>query len=270
LIDSYFSATKVRWLLDNVPGARAQAEAGELAFGTIDSWLLWKLTGGALHATDVTNASRTMLFNVRDNSWDAELLGLLDVPAALMPQVLPSSALYGHTEASLLGAPIAIGGVAGDQQAALFGQACFEAGDATCTYGDTTSVIAGTGASVVRSDTGLLTTAAWRSPTGTTTYALEATVPTDEALRTTVDAVGAAVAGLPPVTALRLGGAPASDDSLCQLQADRLGRPVERPRVLQTASLGAAFLAGLGSGVWGSPDDLREVWALDRRFAPGG
>ena len=135
LIDSYFSATKIRWLLDNVPGAREQALRGELAFGTVDSWLLWQLTAGALHATDVTNASRTMLFDIHRNAWDAELLALLDVPASLMPQVLPSSAHYGETATGLLGAPIAIGGVAGDQQAALFGQACFREGMAKNTYG---------------------------------------------------------------------------------------------------------------------------------------
>src|SRR4051812_49211961 len=128
LIDSYFSATKIKWLLDHVPGAREQAQHGELAFGTMDSWLLWQLTGGALHATDVTNASRTMLFNVHSNQWDDELLQLLGVPRELMPKVLPSSADFGDTEASLLGAPVMIGGVAGDQQSALFGQACFKEG----------------------------------------------------------------------------------------------------------------------------------------------
>jgi glycerol kinase len=128
LIDSYFSATKIKWLLDHVAGARDQAQRGELAFGTVDSWLLWQLTGGALHATDVTNASRTMLFDVHQNRWDDELLRLLDIPAGLMPKVLPSSAHFGETEASLLGSPIMIGGVAGDQQSALFGQACFKEG----------------------------------------------------------------------------------------------------------------------------------------------
>src|SRR5215208_1624953 len=125
LIDSYFSATKIKWLLDNVPRARDEAQRGELAFGTVDSWLLWQLTGGALHATDVTNASRTMLFDVHRNQWDQELLGLLDIPGELMPKVLPSSAHFADTQASLLGSPVMIGGVAGDQQSALFGQACF-------------------------------------------------------------------------------------------------------------------------------------------------
>ena len=135
LVDAYFSGSKLKWLLDEVPGARAQAERGELAFGTIDSWLIWQLTGGAVHATDVSNASRTLLFNVHTNQWDAELMAWLDIPASLMPQVLPSSAHYGEVRAELLGHAIAIGGVAGDQQSALFGQACFKAGMAKNTYG---------------------------------------------------------------------------------------------------------------------------------------
>ncbi|HEY1227276.1 MAG TPA: glycerol kinase GlpK, partial [Ramlibacter sp.] len=160
LIDSYFSATKVRWLLDNVPGARAQAQRGELAFGTIDSWLLWQLTAGALHATDVTNASRTMLFDVHRNRWDDELLALLDIPASLMPQVLPSSADYGCSVEVLLGAPVRIGGVAGDQQSALFGQACFREGMAKNTYGTGCFLLMHTGTRPLASRNNLLTTAA--------------------------------------------------------------------------------------------------------------
>jgi glycerol kinase len=160
LIDSYFSATKISWLLENVDGAREQAVRGELAFGTMDSWLLWQLTGGALHATDVTNASRTMLFNAHDNRWDEELLRLFDVPIELMPKVLPSSAKYGETVASLLGAPIMIGGVAGDQQAALFGQACFKAGMAKNTYGTGCFLLMHTGGKFQTSSNGLLTTSA--------------------------------------------------------------------------------------------------------------
>jgi len=160
LIDSYFSATKIKWLLDNVPGVRAQAERGELAFGTMDSWLLWQLTGGALHATDVTNASRTMLFDVRRNAWDDELLALLEIPRELMPQVLPSSADYGKTQAALLGAPVMIGGVAGDQQSALFGQACFNAGMAKNTYGTGCFMLMHTGTQFQTSANGLLTTSA--------------------------------------------------------------------------------------------------------------
>jgi len=160
LIDSYFSATKIKWLLDNVAGARDEAQRGELAFGTVDSWLLWQLTGGALHATDVTNASRTMLFNVHDNQWDAELLRLLDIPAQLMPKVLPSSAVFGQTEASLLGSPVMIGGVAGDQQSALFGQACFKEGMAKNTYGTGCFLLMHTGFNFQTSSNGLLTTSA--------------------------------------------------------------------------------------------------------------
>lgn len=160
LVDSYFSGTKIRWLLDHVPGARAAAERGELAFGTIDSWLLWQLTGGALHATDVTNASRTMLFDVHRNRWDEELLDLLQVPASLMPQVLPSSADYGRTLESLLGAPVRIGGVAGDQQSALFGQACFAEGLAKNTYGTGCFLLMHTSARPIASTNQMLTTAA--------------------------------------------------------------------------------------------------------------
>ena len=160
LIDSYFSATKIKWLLDHVPKAREQAQRGELAFGTIDSWLLWQLTEGALHATDVTNASRTMLFNVHENRWDDELLALLDIPAALMPKVLPSSAHFADTAASLLGAPVMIGGVAGDQQSALFGQACFTEGMAKNTYGTGCFLLMHTGSKFQVSANGLLTTSA--------------------------------------------------------------------------------------------------------------
>jgi glycerol kinase len=175
LIDSYFSATKIRWLLDHVPGAREQAQRGELAFGTIDSWLLWQLTEGALHATDVTNASRTMVFDVHRNEWDAELLALLDIPASLMPKVLPSSTDFGHTAASLLGAPVAIGGVAGDQQSALFGQACFKPGMAKNTYGTGCFLLMHTGGTFQTSANGLLTTSAAQT-SAAPEYAMEGSV----------------------------------------------------------------------------------------------
>ena len=160
LIDAYFSGSKLKWLLDNVPGARQQAERGELAFGTIDSWLLWQLTGGAVHATDVSNASRTMLFNVHSNTWDAELMALLDIPPSLMPDVLPSSAQFGQTAPELLGAAVPIGGIAGDQQSALFGQACFTAGMAKNTYGTGCFMLMHTGSTFQTSHNGLLTTSA--------------------------------------------------------------------------------------------------------------
>ena len=160
LVDAYFSGTKLKWLLDNVPGARAQAANGELAFGTIDCWLIWQLTGGAVHATDVSNASRTMLFNVHTNQWDAELLALLDIPANLMPQVKPSASLFGESVSDLLGKPVAIGGVAGDQQSALFGQACFEAGMVKNTYGTGCFMLMHTGTHFEQSGNGLITTSA--------------------------------------------------------------------------------------------------------------
>ena len=175
LIDAYFSGTKLKWLLDEVPGARAQAERGELAFGTMDSWLMWQLTGGAVHATDVSNASRTLLFNVRSNQWDAELLELLTIPPSLLPQVMPSSAHYGETRPELLGHAIAIGGVAGDQQSALFGQACFKAGMAKNTYGTGCFMLMHTGQQFQTSTNGLLTTSAAQT-TSQPEFALEGSV----------------------------------------------------------------------------------------------
>lgn len=160
VIDAYFSATKLRWLLDNVPGARAQAERGELAFGTVDSWLMWQLTSGKVHVTDVSNASRTMLFNVHDNTWDADLLKALDIPAALLPEVKPSSAHFCDTDAALLGRALPVGGVAGDQQAALFGQACFGPGMAKNTYGTGCFLLMHTGDAFQPSSNGLLVTSA--------------------------------------------------------------------------------------------------------------
>ena len=175
LVDAYFSATKIRWLLDTVPGARAQAENGELAFGTMDSWLIWQLTEGRVHATDVSNASRTMLFNVHSNQWDAELLAALDIPPSLMPQVQPSASLFGETSPSLLGHAIPIGGVAGDQQSALFGQACFSAGMAKNTYGTGCFMLMHTGNVFQTSDNGLITTSAAQT-TATPEFALEGSV----------------------------------------------------------------------------------------------
>jgi glycerol kinase len=175
LIDAYFSGTKLKWLLDHVPGARAQAERGELAFGTIDSWLMWQLTDGRVHATDVSNASRTMLFNVHENRWDEELLGLLGIPAALCPKVLPSSAHFGEVAPHLLGHAIPIGGVAGDQQSALFGQACFKEGMAKNTYGTGCFMLMHTGQTFQTSQNGLLTTSAAQT-TAQTEFAVEGSV----------------------------------------------------------------------------------------------
>ncbi|HLS55434.1 MAG TPA: glycerol kinase GlpK, partial [Zeimonas sp.] len=175
VIDAYFSGTKIRWLLDNVPGAREAARRGELAFGTIDSWLAWQLTGGRLHVTDVTNASRTMLYDIRRGQWDDELLAALRVPRAMLPTVQPSSHVFGETEAALLGAPIVIGGMAGDQQAALFGQACFKAGMAKNTYGTGCFMLMHTGSRFEPSKNGLIATAA-AQPGSTRQYALEGSV----------------------------------------------------------------------------------------------
>ncbi len=175
LVDAYFSGTKLQWILDNVPGARAQAANGELAFGTVDSWLIWQLTGGAVHATDVSNASRTMLFNVHSNTWDAELLQAMDIPPNMMPSVLPSAAMYGEVLPDFLGQALPIGGVAGDQQSALFGQACFSAGMAKNTYGTGCFMLMQTGGKFHTSSNGLITTSAAQA-SATPEFALEGSV----------------------------------------------------------------------------------------------
>ena len=345
LIDAYFSGTKLKWLLDNVPGARAQAERSELAFGTIDSWLIWQLTGGAVHATDVSNASRTMLFDVHTNQWDAELLGLLDIPPSLMPEVKPSSAHYGEVQPELLGQPILIGGVAGDQQSALFGQACFKAGMAKNTYGTGCFLLMHTGTHFQTSRNGLLTTSA-AQPTTQTQFALEGSVFVGGAvvqwLRDGLNAIqgsaeveslaqsvpdsggvmmvpaftglgapywkpdargtitgltrgttlahiaraalesiayqsaalllamsrDAVAAGAAPVAELRVDGGASVNDLLMQFQADLLGIPVIRPAITETTALGAAWLAGLSSGVYRNTDALASLWRAERTFLP--
>ena len=175
VIDPYFSGTKIRWILEHVPGAREQAERGELLFGTVETWLIWKLTGGKVHVTDYSNASRTMLFNINTLQWDAEILEKLDIPAAMLPKVAQSSNVYGYTEAYLFGAPIPIAGAAGDQQAALFGQACYDPGDSKCTYGTGAFLLMNTGSKPIFSDNGLVTTIAWGID-GQVTYALEGSI----------------------------------------------------------------------------------------------
>jgi glycerol kinase len=345
VIDAYFSGTKLRWLLDHVPGARAQAEAGELAFGTIDSWLIWQLTAGAVHATDVSNASRTLLFNVHSNQWDTELLHMLDIPHSMMPTVRPSSSLFGETSPALLGHAILIGGVAGDQQSALFGQACFKAGLVKNTYGTGCFMLMHTGATFQTSHNGLITTSA--AQTGSQPeFALEGSVFVGgavvqwlrdglhaiqsssevEALAQSVpdsggvmmvpaftglgapywqpDARGtitgltrgstaahiaraalesiayqsaalllamsrdAVQGGGAPVAELRVDGGACVNDLLMQFQADLLGIPVVRPAVTETTALGAAYLAGLATGVYRSTDELAELWRAERRFLP--
>ncbi len=175
LIDAYFSGTKLRWILDNVPGVRERAERGELLFGTVDTWLIWKLSGGKLHVTDYSNASRTMMFNIHTLTWDPEILDLLGIPACMLPEVMPSSCVYGNTDPALFGSPIPIAGAAGDQQAALFGQACFKPGEAKNTYGTGCFLLMNTGTEAKRSSNGLITTIAWGYG-GKVEYALEGSV----------------------------------------------------------------------------------------------
>jgi len=345
LIDAYFSGTKLRWLLDHVPGARALAEAGELAFGTIDTWLIWQLTRGAVHATDVSNASRTMLLNVHSNQWDSTLLAALDIPEAVLPQVLPSSAAYGDVHADWLGHPIAIGGVAGDQQSALFGQACFSDGLAKNTYGTGCFLLMHTGGRFQRSANGLLTTSAAQT-SATPAYALEGSVfvggavvqwlrdglqaiehssavqalaesvPDSDGVvvvpaftglgapywkphargtitgltrgstlahiaRASLESIAfqsaallqamdrdAQAAGAQALRELRVDGGACANDLLMQFQADLLGIPVLRPKVIETTALGAAYLAGLHTGVYQGTDELAQRWQAEHRFEP--
>ena len=175
VIDPYFSGTKIRWILQNVPGAREQAERGELLFGTVETWLIWKLTGGKVHVTDYSNASRTMLFNINTLTWDEEILNKLDIPASMLPEAKPSSCIYGKTAAHFFGAPITIAGAAGDQQAALFGQTCFDPGDSKCTYGTGAFLLMNTGKTPIFSQNGLVTTIAWGLD-GKVNYALEGSI----------------------------------------------------------------------------------------------
>ncbi len=345
ILDAYFSGTKLKWILDTVPGARTAAAKGELAFGTVDAWLMWHLTGGQVHATDVSNASRTLMLNVRRNQWDDELLKILDVPHELLPAVHPSSHVYGHTKAEVLGAAIPIGGIAGDQQSALFGQACFKAGLAKNTYGTGCFMLMHTGTQFQTSTNGLITTSA-AQPTTTPEFALEGSVfiggavvqwlrdglhaikasgevqqlaesvpdsggvmfvPAFTGLGAPywkADARGAIVgltrgttvahiaraalesiafqsaallqamsrdavnAGGSPVAELRVDGGACVNNLLMQIQADLLGIPVVRPKVIETTALGAAYLAGLSCGVYRNLDELSAQWQVDRTFRP--
>ncbi len=336
VLDPYFSATKLRWLLEHVPGARERAERGELAFGTVDSWLLWRLTGGAVHATDVSNASRTLLFDIHRGDWSDELLALFGVPRALLPEVRPSAGVFG--QAAEFGVPIA--GIAGDQQAALFGQAALQPGQAKNTYGTGCFLLTHTGAQARASAHGLLTTRAAQVG-ASAQFALEGSVFVGgavvqwlrdglgiirssaevQALAESVpdsggvmlvpafaglgaphwraDARGALV-GLTrgsgrghiaraavesiafqsaellqamqndgaALTELRVDGGASANDLLMQFQADLLGIPVLRPQVIETTALGAALLAGIGVGVYASPDEVGAIWQLDRAFEP--
>ncbi|MCD6289830.1 MAG: glycerol kinase GlpK [Anaerolineae bacterium] len=341
VVDAYFSGTKIAWLLDHVPGARERAERGELAFGTIDTFLIWRLTGGRVHATDYSNASRTMIFNIHMLDWDDDLLRELRIPRAMLPEVYPSSGMFGTTDPDVLGAAVPIAGVAGDQQAATFGQACFAPGMAKNTYGTGCFVLLNTGEQAVSSQRGLLTTIAWGLD-NRVTYALEGSIfiagaavqwlrdglgiiasaaETEELagsvpdtggvyfvpafvglgapywdayargtivgltrgttrahlVRATLEAIGyqtrdvvdamTADAGV-PLRALRVDGGAAVNNLLCQLQADFLGVPVQRPVVTETTALGAAYLAGLAVGVWNGQEEIAAQWRMEREFSP--
>jgi glycerol kinase len=341
-LDAYFAGPKIAEILDSSPGLRERAEAGELAFGTVDSFLVWRLTGGRVHVTDVSNASRTLLFDIRRLAWDDELCALVGVPPSMLPTVVPSSGIVGETNAEWFGRPLPIAGIAGDQQAATFGQACFARGAAKSTYGTGAFLLQNTGAQALPSPNGLLTTVLWQLASGgEATYALEGSVfvagaavqwlrdglhaiassadvevlaasaPRDPDLvvvpafvglgaphwdpdargliigltratglagiaRATVDSIAFQVADLLdavtadglPLDVLRVDGGAAANDALLQLQADLLELPVERPAVTETTALGAAFLAGLATGVWSGTDEIAATWRLDRRFEP--
>ena len=340
-LDAYFSGPKIAWILDHVKGARDRAEAGELAFGTIDTWLLWNLTEGRVHATDASNASRTLLYDIHAGVWDPDLLKLFRVPGAMLPTVRASSAILAEASSGAAGVPIA--GMAGDQQAALFGQACFDAGQAKNTYGTGCFLLLNTGTTAVTSNNRLLTTVAWHIGEETH-YALEGSVFTGgsvvqwlrdglgiirkasevEALARSVDDSGGVVfvpaftglgaphwdphargailgltrgstrahiaraaleaiafqvadvldamnadAGL-ALPELRVDGGAAANDFLLQSQADLLGVPVVRPRMIETTAYGAACLAGLAAGVWEDRKALAATWSPERRFVPQG
>jgi len=342
VIDAYFSGTKVKWILDNVAGAREKAESGDLLFGTIDTWLIWKLTAGKVHVTDYSNASRTLMYNIRELKWDDDILAELTVPASMLPAVRPSSEIYGHTEPSgFFGATVPIAGAAGDQQAALFGQTCFMPGMAKNTYGTGCFMLMNTGEQVYESSNGLLTTIAWGLD-GKVEYALEGSIfiagaavqwlrdslklietATDSEYyaRKVKDAAGVyvvpafvglgapywdmkargAILGLTrgsgkaniiratldsmayqtkdvlsameadsgiKLQALKVDGGAGGNNILMQFQADILGVPVDRPRVTETTALGAAYLAGLATGVWSDKESLISNWQLDTRFTP--
>ena len=294
VIDSYFSGTKVKWILDNIPNARERAEKGELLMGTIDTWLIWNMTKGRLHITDVTNASRTLLFNIQNLAWDPELLELLGVPTPMLPEVHASSAVYGKTDESFLGVPIPIAGIAGDQQAALFGQLCTAPGMIKNTYGTGCFMLMNIGNKPIVSQHNLLTSVGWKIG-DETTYVLEgsifvagaaiqwlrdalkiiATSAEVEKLAGTVsssegvDVLKAmeADSGI-PIQELRVDGGATVNDLLMQFQADVLNTETVRPVNVETTVMGAAFLAGLAVGFWENIEALKNLWQTDVRFSP--
>ena len=345
VIDAYFPGTKIKWILDNVPGARALAEADQLLFGTVETWLIWNLTGGRVHITDYSNASRTMLFDVDNLCWDEKMCEYLNIPMSILPEVKPSSMVYGKVAGGIIGLEdlegIPIAGAIGDQPAALFGQACFEPGQAKNTYGTGCFTLMNTGNKSVRSVSGLVTSVAW-SVNGETTYALEGSVfmggavvqwlrdalglvkkaAEVEALAASVPDSGGVVLvpaftglGAPywdmyargailgitrgttqnhiiraaeesiayqsadlvaamekdagfPITALKVDGGASRDKFLMQFQADILAKPVCRPANCESTALGAAYLAGLATGVYGGTDELADMWKAERHFLP--
>lgn len=340
LLDAYFSATKIRWILENVEGARERAERGELLFGTVDTWILWKLTGGRVHATDRTNASRTMLYNINTLEWDDELLEFFEIPKSMMPQVKSSGELYGY--ADIFGASVPISGIAGDQQAALFGQACFTAGESKNTYGTGCFLLMNIGKKPILSTHGLVTTIAATCEGEAPDYALEGSVfvggaviqwlrdsmrlidtasdseyfatkvkdsggvyivpafvgmgapywdsyargtivgvtrgsgrnhlvraalesiayQTNDVLKAMGDEIGM------PLKALKTDGGASANNFLMQFQADISDVEVDRPKIVETTALGAAFLAGLSTGFWSSRDEIKSGWLPDKKFEP--
>jgi glycerol kinase len=340
VIDAYFSATKWRWMLEHTPGARELAMEGKLALGTVDSWLIWNLCGGKVHVTDATNASRTMLFNIKTLEWDMKLLELFGIPESMLPEVKSSSEVYGETAKGILSVPVPIAGIAGDQQAATFGQMCLSPGSVKCTYGTGCFILCNTGEEPVSSESNLVTTIAWQL-NGKTTYALEGSIfmggaviqwlrdglglikkSSDvEKLAESVEDNGGVyfvpaftglgaphwdqyargmIAGLTrgvtaghiaraalesiafqvndvmgamesdagiKISELKVDGGAVVNDLLMQFQADLIGIPVIRPENIETTALGAAYLAGLATGFWGSVEEIREQWAMDRNFS---
>ena len=341
VLDAYFSATKIKWILDNVPTARREANRGNLIFGTVDTWLMWNLTKGKVHVTDYTNASRTMLFNIHELKWDKELLELFDIPESMLPEVKPSSCVYGQAAESLFGVEIPIAGDAGDQQAALFGQTCFKPGMAKNTYGTGCFLLMNTGDKAVESKNGLLTTIAIGID-GKVEYALEGsifiggasiqwlrdelrmlkTAPESEKYCDAVEDTGgvylvpafvglgapywdqyargimigitrgtkkehfvrATVESLAYQTydvlkameedshielkALKVDGGACANNFLMQFQSDILNVQVDRPKVIETTALGAAYLAGIAVGYWQNREDVRKNWAISKNFMP--
>lgn len=336
--DAYFSGTKIQWILDNVQGARKKAQNGQLLFGTVDTWLMWKLSGGAIHATDYTNAGRTMIFNIKELKWDEELLQQMKIPISMLPKTLPSSGIFGYTEEKLLGERIPISGVAGDQQAALFGQCCFEKGAVKNTYGTGCFLLMNTGNTPVKSKNGLITTIA--ASTGEVEYALEGSVfvagaaiqwlrdqmrmvesaPESETIASMVpDTEGVYMVpaftgmGAPywrqnargivvgmtrgtsrehfvratleslayqtydvlkameqdlgeEICSIKVDGGACANNLLMQFQADITRKEVKRPAVIETTGLGAAYLAGLGTGYWKNKEEISSNMKLDKTF----